>query len=169
MAPLIFHTAEHGVPITLPRGMGEEEKEVSIRYGTYASSNKEVEFINADLGKQVQAGHVNVFPLEFFNYLHNLWLSPVAVIPQVGRRLRLTFDFTWSGLNDVSKRLAPIEAMRFGGALQHPQAVTHHQPSYRASPYQQDRLDRRIHEAVCEDGGRPIRHLPHPQGKNSKT
>ena len=98
--------------------MDEEEKEVSIRYGTYASSNKEAEFINAELGKQVQAGHVNVFPLESLNYLHNLWLSPVAVIPQVGRRLRLIFDFTWSGLNDVSKRLSPIEAMRFGGAFQ---------------------------------------------------
>ena len=29
----------------------------------------------------MQAGHVTVSPLEAFNYLHNLWLSPVAVIP----------------------------------------------------------------------------------------
>ena len=39
-------------------------------------------------------------------------------IPQVGRRPRLIFDFTWSGLNDVSKRLSPMWSTRFGGAIQ---------------------------------------------------
>ena len=43
--------------------MDKEEKDASIRYGTYASSNKEAEFINAELSKQVQAGNVAVFPL----------------------------------------------------------------------------------------------------------
>ena len=66
----------------------------------------------------MQTGHVTVFPLEAVNYLHNLWLSPVAFITLVRRRPRLIFYFTWSGLNDVPKRLAPMEAMRFGGALQ---------------------------------------------------
>ena len=66
----------------------------------------------------MQAGHVAVLPLVAVNALHNLWLSPVAVILQVGRRPCLIFDFTWSRLNDVSKLLAPMEVMRFGGALQ---------------------------------------------------
>ena len=81
---------------------------MAIRYGTYVSANKEVKFINSDLDEQMQAGHVTVFPLEAVNYLHNLWLSPVAVIPQVGRRPRLIFNFTPSGRNEVSKRLDPI-------------------------------------------------------------
>ena len=51
--------------------------------------------------------------------LKNMWLSPVAVTPQVGRRLRLIFDFTWNGLNNIAERLSPMEAMRFGGALLH--------------------------------------------------
>ena len=38
-------------------------------------------------------------------------------MPQVGRRIRLIFDFIWSGLNKSTKRLSPMEAMRFGGAL----------------------------------------------------
>ena len=59
-----------------------------------------------------------VFTLEAFTLLKNLWLSPVAVIPQVGRRPQLIYYFTWSGLNKTSKLLAPTEAMRFGGALQ---------------------------------------------------
>ena len=52
--------------------MDEEDKEASIRYGTYALVNKEVKFINAELDKQVQAGHVAVSPLEAVNALHNL-------------------------------------------------------------------------------------------------
>ena len=42
-APLLRHAAEHSTLITLTQGMEEEEKEVSIRYGTYAYANKEAE------------------------------------------------------------------------------------------------------------------------------
>ena len=59
-----------------------------------------------------------VLPLEAVTFLQNLWLSPVVVFRQVERIPRLILDFTWSGLNNTSERLAPMEAMRFGGALQ---------------------------------------------------
>ena len=116
-AQLLCHAEKHGVPIALTRIMDKEEKEASILYGTYASANKEAECINTELFEQVQAGHVAISPLEVFNALHNLWLSPVTVKPQVGRRLRLIFNFTWSELNDVSKGLPPIESISFRGAL----------------------------------------------------
>ena len=98
--------------------MDEGEKEAAIRYGSYASANKEAEFINVELAEQVQAETVTVFPLEALNYRHNLWLSPVAVIPQVGSMACLVFYFTWSGLNYDSKRLVPMESRCFGGTLQ---------------------------------------------------
>ena len=82
--------------------MDKEEREASIRYGTHTSANKEAEFIHTELAKQVQAGHVAVFPSEAVTTLHNLWLLSVAVIPQFGRRPRLIFDFTWSGLNFIA-------------------------------------------------------------------
>ena len=72
-----------------------------------------------ELSKQMEAGHVNVFSFEDVKALHNLWLSLVAVIPQVGRRPRLIFDFTWSGLNKATKRLPPMWEIYFGGALHH--------------------------------------------------
>ena len=84
----------------------------------HTSARKEAEFIHTELAKQVQAGNVAVFPLEAVTFLKNLWLLPVVFIPQVRRRPRLIYDFTWSGLNKTSKRLAPMEAMRFGGAPQ---------------------------------------------------
>ena len=59
-----------------------------------------------------------IYPLEAVDALQNLWISPVAVIPQLGRHLRLIFDFTWSGLYEAKKRLSPMEVMCFGGVLQ---------------------------------------------------
>ena len=52
-APILLHPTEHSVTITLPQGIKEEEKEAAIRYGPYASANKEAEFINAGLSEQV--------------------------------------------------------------------------------------------------------------------
>ena len=66
----------------------------------------------------MQAGHMTIYPLEAFIALQNLWISPVAVIPQVGRRTHLIFDFTRSGLNEASKSLAPMEEMCYGGMIQ---------------------------------------------------
>ena len=70
-----------------------------------------------DLAEQVQARHVDFFPLEAVMSLHNLGLSTVAGIPQGGTRPHLIFDFTWSGLNKSTKLLSPMEVMRYGGVL----------------------------------------------------
>ena len=80
----------------------------------HTSACKEVEFIHTKLAEKVQAGHVAVFPLEAVTSIKNLWLLPVAVITQVRRIPRMIYDFTWSGLNETSKCLSPMEAMRSG-------------------------------------------------------
>ena len=77
---------------------------MAILYGTQASSRKEAEFIQAELDEKVQAGHVAISPLEAVTALQNPWLSPVAVIPQVGSRPLLIFDFSWSELNYIAER-----------------------------------------------------------------
>ena len=61
---------------------------------------------------------MSVLPLESVEAQYNLCLSSIAVIPQVGRRPQPIFDFTWSGMNEATKFLAPMEAMRFGGSIQ---------------------------------------------------
>ena len=98
--------------------MDTEEKEAALRYGTHASNLKEAEFIHTELDKHVHSRHASVSPLKAVNALQKMWLSPVAVIPQVGRRPCLIFDFTWIRINEATKRLSPMEAMRFRGTLQ---------------------------------------------------
>ena len=59
-----------------------------------------------------------VLSLEAVTSLQNMCILPVAVIPQLGRRLRLIFDFTWSGKNEPSEHLSHMELMIIGGAIQ---------------------------------------------------
>ena len=49
--------------------------------------------------------------------LPKLWLSLLASIPQRGRKPRLIYDFSWSGLNNAVTQVALKESMRFGKAL----------------------------------------------------
>lgn len=50
--------------------------------------------------------------------LPGLRVSPPGVVPQRGRRPRWICDFSWSGVNDDTLPLVPLEAMQFGHALE---------------------------------------------------
>ena len=105
---ILLHAADHGLLISLSQGMDEQEIAAALQYGTNDSSLKYVSFIHAELAEQVQAGHVDFLPLGLVRDIHNLWVFPVSVIPQVGRILRLIFNFTCSGINEATKRVAPM-------------------------------------------------------------
>ena len=118
-AAMLNRARQHGLPISLPRGMSEEELRTALHYGSNSSAKKEVDFFHQEMADQVQAGHIIISPLETVRDLPQLWIFPVAAIPQVGRRPRLIFDFTWSSLNEYTAGEAPKEVMRFGGTLYH--------------------------------------------------
>ena len=65
----------------------------------------------------VKKGFWIVLPLEDSVRLNGLCLSPAGIIPQRDRRDRIVIDYTWSGVNDATRRLAP-DSMQFGHALQ---------------------------------------------------
>ena len=116
-AALLDHTRQHGLPISLQRDISEEELRTALHYGAHSSAKREVDLVHQDLADQVQAGHIVVFLVDAVLYPPKLWLSPVSTIPQVGRRSRLIFEFTWSGLNESTARETPKEVMSFGGTL----------------------------------------------------
>ena len=43
--------------------------------------------------------------------------TPLASIPQRGRKTRLIYDFSWSCLNEAVTQVSHKEAMRFGKSL----------------------------------------------------
>ena len=58
-----------------------------------------------------------IFPLAKVRHLKYLWIYPLAVIPKMGRNLRLIYSFSWRILNSKVHQAAPKEYMRFGRAL----------------------------------------------------
>ena len=59
-----------------------------------------------------------VLPAEVARKLPGLRVSPMGVVPQVGRRDRMVADHTYSGVNPETQPIAPIESMQFGHALE---------------------------------------------------
>ena len=94
--------------------MTDDELTRAIRYGSHSSATKENTFVQKELQEQAQAGHIELFLLRAVCHLPKLWLPPLAAIPQQGRKPRLIYDFSWSGLNEAVTQVAHKEAMRFG-------------------------------------------------------
>ena len=98
---LLEHMRLHGVPIQTKRGMTNTELTREIWYGAHSSATKETTFVRKELQEQAQAGHIALFPLRAVRHLPKLWLSPLAAIPQRGRKPRIIYDSSWSGLNNA--------------------------------------------------------------------
>ena len=58
-----------------------------------------------------------IFPWDPVKHLLGLWISLIEAIPQVGRKTRLIYDFSWRNLNAKAAQDAPKESMRFVRAL----------------------------------------------------
>ena len=58
-----------------------------------------------------------ILPYDLVRHLPQLRLSPIGCIPQRDRRPRTIIDYTYSGINPASNKLAPPEAMQWGTAL----------------------------------------------------
>jgi hypothetical protein len=90
-----------------------------------------VEFVCAEMLEFCEQGFWTVLPLHVALLLPNLRLSPLGVVPQRNRRARLIVDYTFSGVNDETARLAPPEAMQFGRTLHRLiQRIVHAAPAY---------------------------------------
>ena len=75
------------------------------------------DFMRAKLMAQMKCGHVLVLPLSQVWHLPNLWLLPMAAIPQEGRQPHLIYNYSWSSLNAMVEPCALQEAMHFRAAL----------------------------------------------------
>ena len=67
----------------------------------------------------MQEGNVAIFLVKEIETTPKLWLYLKPVTTQVGRRPPLIFDLNWSGMNESTISLDPMEEMHFDVALQH--------------------------------------------------
>ena len=92
---------------------------VAAKRGSHKSAKDYVEFVGEEMVEFSKQGFWTVLPLEVAITIPHLRLSPpLGVVPQRNRRPRLIVDYTYSGVNPDTLKMAPPEAMQFGKALQ---------------------------------------------------
>lgn len=116
---LLTHLRQRGAGVPLRSEPWTPERiHLAARRGSHQSAKEEVEFVCSEMLEFCEQGFWTVLPLSVALTLRHLRLSPLGVVPQRNRRPRLIVDYTFSGVNAETARLAPHEAMQFGKALQ---------------------------------------------------
>ena len=89
-------------------------------------------FVCTEMLEFCSQGFWTVLPLSVALRLsQHLRLPPLGVVPQRNRRSRLIVDYSFSGVNEETVKLAPSEAMQSGRALHRLlQRIAHAEPSY---------------------------------------
>ena len=92
-------------------------RDEAMQYGAHSSAEDHKEFLRNELADMVEAGHWLVLPYSSVRHATDLRISPLGVVPQRDRRPRPIVDYTFSGVNEATVKLAPPESMQFGKAL----------------------------------------------------
>ena len=117
-ARLLHHYKHHGAPVKLSsKNWTNSQLNRAINRGPHQSCHQHLEFLEEEFQDMINKDQWVILPFSIAKTLPGLRLSPPGVIPQRDRRPRWICDYTWSGVNDDTLPLAPLEAMQFGHAL----------------------------------------------------
>lgn len=116
---LLDHLRRKGAAVPMRTAPWTHEQIMTAaKRGCHKSARDHTEFVCEELVDFCRQGYWTVLPLDAVQQWPELRLSPLGVVPQRERRPRLIVDYTFSGVNQDTARLAPAEAMQFGRALQ---------------------------------------------------
>ena len=116
--PLLLRYSQQGVPVLLKdRPWSLEQKDRAIRRGNHPSTKAYAEFIRSEMTNMRSKGMFIVLPYRTVRPLPPLRLSPLGCVPQRERRPRIINDYTFSGVNPNTIKMAPPEAMQWGRTL----------------------------------------------------
>jgi hypothetical protein len=117
--PFLRQVAKHGFPVlmtTPPWTLAQ--RDAAVHRGPHQSSHQHREFLREELADMVERATWVVLPYSRLRHMRNLRISPMGVVPQHERRPRPIVDYSFSGVNTDTVKLAPAEAMQFGRALE---------------------------------------------------
>ena len=122
------HSARHllrsykfrGVPVRMhSAAWSSEHLDASMARGAHQSCFDYLDFLQEEFLDMMDKGQWVVLPYSLVkSQFPSLRLSPPGVVPQRNRRPRWICDYTWSGVNQDTVPLAPLNAMQFGRALE---------------------------------------------------
>ena len=114
----LLRYANQGVPVLLStKPWSQEQKDAAVKRGNHPSTRAYSEFIDTEMTDMRKKGMFIVLPYSLVKDLPALRLSPLGCVPQRDRRPRIINDYTFSGVNPSSLKLAPQEAMQWGRTL----------------------------------------------------
>ena len=129
---LLKHLRRRGASVPMRTAPWDLERVLrAASRGSHKSAKDEISFVCEELLEFCHQGFWTVLPLATALQLPYLQLSPLGVVPQRNRRPRLIVDYTYSGVNDDTIRLAPPEAMQFDKAFYRLLSrIVHADPAY---------------------------------------
>ena len=117
-ATLLSNYKRDGVPVEM---LGEQwsrgQKTAALERGSHKSARQHREFLRGKYTDMVKKYHWVLLPARLVKDHPELRLSPLGVVPKHERRPRKISDYSYFGVNDDTKPLAPQEAMQFGRKL----------------------------------------------------
>ena len=123
----VEHSARHilkqyrdrGVPVRFSTGPWSAERiDAALGRGPHPSCDKSTEFLCEEFVDMINKGQFVVLPAKVARTLKGVRVSPMGVVPQVGRRDRMVADHSFSGVNAETVPVVAVESMQFGHALE---------------------------------------------------
>ena len=106
--PFLEKLRQHSMPVVLKTPPWTiEARDEAMQYGAHSSANGHIDFIHDKLVDMVEAGHWLVLPYSTVWHATDLQISPLGVVPQRDRQPRPIVDYTFSGVNKATVKLAP--------------------------------------------------------------
>ena len=115
---LLVPLRDDGAPVEFTTTEWSQDRlQDAIDRGSHASAHDYLGFTEREMVDFIHKGYWIVLPADVARYIPQTRLSPLGVVPQRDRRPRIIVDYTFSGVNPETRKLAPREAMQFGRAL----------------------------------------------------
>ena len=114
-AALLHRYAKTGVPVIVqspPWSLAQ--KDTAIARGDHPSVQAFKEFVLEEMQDMRQKGIFLLLPYKHLRHHPSLRISPLGCVPQLEQRPRIINDYTISGVNPSTVKMAPQEAMQWG-------------------------------------------------------
>merc|ERR1711923_298413 len=108
--PALKQYRDRGVPVRLSTEPWTAERlEAALARGAHPSCDKATGNLCKEFVDMINKGQFVVIPAKVAKKLRGIRVSPMGVVPQVGRRDRMVVDPSWSGVNAETQPVVPLE------------------------------------------------------------
>ena len=118
VGPFLENLSKHRMPVVLKTPLWSIPAcGKAIQYKAHSSAEDHEDLPCNKLADMVKAGHWVLLSYSSVQHTTNLQISQVGTVLQQDCKPRCIVDYTFSGVNKATVKLAPPESVQFGKAL----------------------------------------------------